>query len=124
MKRFAPLALLLVLGACATTPTAGKIDPAQTVYSLEGMFTTSVQVATTYAQLPRCGVSAPLVCSDQDTVSRIQGAANIGYAALSSAQMAVQPGSGASPAAIDAAVAQAVSAVTQLQSLVSTVRTK
>ena len=124
MKRFAPLALLLMLGACSTTPTAGKVDPAQTVYGLEGIFTTSVQVATTYAQLPRCGVTAPLLCSDQDTVTRIQAAATLGAAALTSAQSAVQPGSGASAASIDASVASAVAAGTSLQSLVSTVKTK
>lgn len=121
MKRFlAVLAAGAILASCATTGT--PTDSAQSVYALEATLTAAMQVATTYAELPTCGTSAPLICSDPATVTRIQAAAATAVAAVQTAQ-ALVTSSGASSAQTQAALLSATQAVTTLSTLTSSVRT-
>lgn len=120
LKLLAGLVACLVLGACASG-TVKAPDAQQTVFGLEGVLTSALQIATTYAQLPICGVGAPVVCSDPATVVRIKTAAPIAVSAVQTAQAAVTNGA-LSPAAQAAAVATATQAVTALSSLTSSVR--
>ena len=114
--------LIIGLGALALVGCASAPDAAQGVYVAEGSLTAAMQVATVYAQLPTCGHGVT-VCSDAQTVLRIQAAAQTASAAALQAEALVAPGSTASASAQQSALAQAVSAIAALTALTSTVKT-
>ena len=115
--KWSALAACLTLSACASSVTPQT--PAQALYATEGYLTAAVQVATTYAQLPRC--PQPTLCSDQATVNQIDAAAQTATASVLSAQTLLGTSSTTTSAA-EAAVAAAAQAVTSLTALTSKVK--
>lgn len=67
MRRFAWLGLALCLTACAGTSATVPADPAQAVYAAKTAFLGALQVADSYAALPKCPVPQGL-CSDPQLV--------------------------------------------------------
>lgn len=115
-------AVALLAGCAHGSGGSGGPSLAQTVYTLEGVLTTAMDVAAQYAGLPTCQLGGPLVCSDPLMVSRIQAASTKAVTLVSRAQDAVtngHTGAGDQNAAVtDAAVA--VHSLTDLTSVVKT----
>ena len=83
MKRILlALACAGALTACSTTPKTA----AQTVFALEASYDAALDIAVTYATLPRCAPGAPPVCSDAAAVRRVNEAAHLAWAAIRAAQ--------------------------------------
>jgi len=114
------IALAFALSACATVPVPP--DAAQAVYALESTLTTAVQVATVYAQLPRCAPGGVALCSNAAIVSDINAAAQSAGTAVEAAQSVVTSGT-ASAAAQQQALASAQTAVNALTALTAKVKT-
>lgn len=117
MNRFASLlACGALLASCASvTPK----DPAQGLYVAESGLVGAMQIATTYASLPRCGTGI-VVCSDPATVTRIKAAASTASGLVLAAQQVIT--ANGSAAQIAAAVAAAEAAVEALQTQTSSLK--
>lgn len=86
MKKFLLLVVPLAVAGCALTPGHGSLDPAQSVYALEGAYAAALQGAVAYRHLPRCGVSATRVCHDPAVVARLIAADSRAHDALAGAE--------------------------------------
>lgn len=84
---------MLALASCSNpaAPTVQPIPPApvssnprisNTVAAVEIALTNAEKLALHYTALPRCGASAPPLCSDPATVQRIKDADNTAYNAV------------------------------------------
>lgn len=78
-KMLAPFALIIGLAACSSTP---KSD----IAALEVSLTTADIAAKAYVELPRCVENGPVLCSDDDIVSRIGSYRQEAYTAVVSAR--------------------------------------
>lgn len=83
----ASMSILVLCSGCAGVRTA---DPQQRVYVEEGALTTAIQVATQYANLPRCStVSKGMLCSNPVIVAEMNTAAQAAAVAIQNAETAV-----------------------------------
>lgn len=94
MKRLIAVALFAVLSACASgTNTMGAVidRPAaqRAVFAAWEGYAVSERLATTYAQLRRCGAPAVPPCSQQSVVDQTVKARNVARDALNAAQATV-----------------------------------
>lgn len=94
-KWLAAAALSLSLAACAGTPSATvPADPAQAVYAAKTAFLGALQVADSYAALPKCPVPQGL-CSDPKIVQAAYKTGLQAQTALDTAEAIVRtPSSG------------------------------
>lgn len=81
--------LVLVMGmtvACTTPQT-----PAQSVYLVQSQYAAALRIELAYSNLPRCGKpTSPKLCSDVDTIRKVQKADDIAWTAIGEAQKAVR----------------------------------
>ncbi len=112
----AGLALCLLLGGC---PAGGKgPTPLATVLSLESGLTAAEHAALVYTSLPPCSGSAATLCAAPATVTAIKAADNKAYAAVTTAQTAVDADPQGAQTATQAAVNDATAALAALKAAV------
>lgn len=107
MKALLALVLLFLAG-CAGAPAT----PAVTVYEVETAYSTALNVAVAYRNLPPCTTAPTVICSRPDVVVKLQQADDVAYQALTAAQNTVRtPGAGANAQTAIVAAQQAVQAL-------------
>jgi hypothetical protein len=96
MRKFATLAVVLIVTACGslglTDAEKAQLTPAQRVFALKGEFSILLDAVVAYAEQPRCGPTVAAACSDQAVVDKAADLATRAGDSLDLAQAAVQAG--------------------------------
>ncbi len=103
MRKAAILVLALALAACAAVPVPKT--PGQTVYALEGAYTTAARAEVAYMANPH---------ADATAIKAIRAADQVAYDDLVAAQKAVQSGKSATAAAAISTASDAIDALAKL----------
>lgn len=117
MKHLIAIATLLLLGACAASPSTPS--SASQIYAAKNAYEAALIVAVQYNNLPRCGTpTSSSLCSDASAVTAIRKANVAAQAALDAGETTVRtPGVTSSVSA--AAVVAATNAVSAMQAILN-----
>jgi len=82
------LACLALLAGCNGVPGAVPVPqtPAQAAYALEATYDAALDVAVSYAVLPKCAAGGPALCSDPAMVRHVNAVAHTAWAAIRAAE--------------------------------------
>lgn len=116
------LLLGIILGALAgcvsVSPGATpQVAAQQQVYGIESQFAASLSATMVYETLPPCPQPTGVTCAKPATVSQLTAAANVARSSLSASEATVKTST--DPAALQAAVLTAQSALIAYQSAVT-----
>lgn len=117
------LPLTFMLGACDAAKIAtAQVDtktPQQSVFVAKTAYGVALRLATTYANLPRCGQpTSPAICSDRAVLDQMRKADLAADAAISNAEGAVRT-LGSNPALVSVVVMAADASVKAFQDIVN-----